>query len=518
MCSAYIADRVVWSVDSDLFDSDHYPIHIKTNCGKNRCTPSRKPLWKFKEAKWDRYAERLELLLSTIDLPTTTNSQGISDLIFTLNFAIYQAADQNIPKSTGKYKNKEVRWWNDKCEQASKAAKHAFNVFIKASLSSTQNHQIVNLKIEFKRLRAKARLTFKTSKSEAWKYFVTSLNRNAPNKKIWNSIKSIDGSKYSQFTQFLTNDQGETESTAGGMANILADTFAANSSNENFSPEFLRHKKTMEDNFTRTDDCDNETGINAPLTIQELKIAISSSKNSSPGPDGIPAILIKYFSESLLKFLLKLYNLIWKSKVFPVSWKLATIIPIKKLGKDSTKPTSYRPIALTCNLCKILEKIVNRRLRWVWEQNNWLSPAQNGFRQFRSTTDHLVQLESNICNAFSNNLHVIAVAMDIEKAYVMIWKKRIITISEEKGITGRVIDYIGNFLKDKSIQVRVNNTLSQIIKTENGVPQGSVMSVTLFLIAINDILAPLRPPVKGLLFADDLTIFCSGKIRYLQPT
>ena len=190
LCSAYIADRVVCSVDSDLFDSDHYPIHIKMNRGENPCTSSSKPLWKFKEAKWDRYAERLELLLSTIDIPTTTNSQGYSDLIYTLNSAIYQAADENIPKSTGKYRNKEVRWWNDKCEQASKAAKHAFNAFKKASLSSTQSHQIVNLKIEFKKLRAKARLTFKTSKSEAWKKFVTSLNRNAPNQKIWNSIKA----------------------------------------------------------------------------------------------------------------------------------------------------------------------------------------------------------------------------------------------------------------------------------------------------------------------------------------
>ena len=132
----------------------------------------------------------------------------------------------------------------------------------------------------------------------------------------------------------------------------------------------------MEENFTRTDDCDNETGINAPLTMQELKIAVSSSKNPSPGPDGIPAILIKYFSESSLKFLLKLYNLIWKSKVFPVAWKLATIIPIKKPGKDSTKPTNYRPIALTCNLCKILEKIVNRRLRWVWEQTTGSHPPK----------------------------------------------------------------------------------------------------------------------------------------------
>ena len=46
---------------------------------------------------------------------------------------------------------------------------------------------------------------------------------------------------------------------------------------------------------------------------------------------------------------------------------------------------------------------------------------------------------------------------------------------------------------------------------ENGVPQGSVLSVTLFLVAINDILCCTNNNVKGLLYADDLVIFCSGK-------
>ena len=59
--------------------------------------------------------------------------------------------------------------------------------------------------------------------------------------------------------------------------------------------------------------------------------------------------------------------------------------------------------------------------------------------------------------------------------------------------------------------VRANNTLSPPKILENGVPQGSVLSVSLFLIAINDIFYFITNPVMGLLFADDLTLVCKGK-------
>ena len=66
-----------------------------------------------------------------------------------------------------------------------------------------------------------------------------------------------------------------------------------------------------------------------------------------------------------------------------------------------------------------------------------------------------------------------------------------------------------NFLRDRTITTRVNNTLSKKKTLEEGLPQGSALSCTLFLIFINAFAENLH--VYNALFADDLVIWTSGK-------
>lgn len=67
--------------------------------------------------------------------------------------------------------------------------------------------------------------------------------------------------------------------------------------------------------------------------------------------------------------------------------------------------------------------------------------------------------------------------------------------------------YTTNFLKERQFQVKVSHTLSKTFNQENGIPQGSSLAVTLFLLAINDIVKTIKVPVKANLFADDFNIF-----------
>lgn len=124
---------------------------------------------------------------------------------------------------------------------------------------------------------------------------------------------------------------------------------------------------------------------------------------------------------------------------------------------------------------------------------------------------HLISVDSQIQEAFMNNQHVIAVSLDIEKAYDMVWKRRILKILQIIGIKGNMYDFIKNFSLDRKLQVRINGQLSDIKQIENGVPQGSVLSVTLFLLSINDIDKGVQPPVIIRKYADDITVLCKGK-------
>ena len=195
----------------------------------------------------------------------------------------------------------------------------------------------------------------------------------------------------------------------------------------------------------------------------------------------------------------------WETGKFPESWEQATVIPIPKPGKDHTEPNNYRPIALTSCLCKTLERMINVRLVWYLESNNLISPVQSGFRSERSTNDNLVRLETFIRDAFVAKEHVVAVFFDLEKAYDTTWRYGILRDLHDLGIRGGLATFIESFLADRWIQVRDGSTLSEQFDQAQGVPQGSILSTTLFNIKINSIMDCLDPKTDGSLYVDD---FC----------
>ena len=78
------------------------------------------------------------------------------------------------------------------------------------------------------------------------------------------------------------------------------------------------------------------------------------------------------------------------------------------------------------------------------------------------------------------------------------------------GMKRKMIRFVKSFLSERYIRVRVGNELSNPYLQEEGIPQGSVLSVTCFAVAINSILEKVAPPVRGSLFVDDLALYCTG--------
>ena len=64
-------------------------------------------------------------------------------------------------------------------------------------------------------------------------------------------------------------------------------------------------------------------------------------------------------------------------------------------------------------------------------------------------------------------------------------------------------------IANREFRVRIGSEYSNIFSQENGVPQGSVISPTLFMILINDLLSKISPHVKYALYADDIVLWCN---------
>ena len=137
--------------------------------------------------------------------------------------------------------------------------------------------------------------------------------------------------------------------------------------------------------------------LHSPFSSIELSTAISQlSTSTSSGPDQITYPLLSHLSQSALNFLLYIFNLSWSTHTFPSAWKQSTIIPIRKPGKPSNSPSSYRPISLTSCTSKLFERMVLGRLTYFLEQQDILSPVQAGFRPGRSTVDQVLLLVQSL--------------------------------------------------------------------------------------------------------------------------
>ena len=149
--------------------------------------------------------------------------------------------------------------------------------------------------------------------------------------------------------------------------------------------------------------------------------------------------------------------------------------------------------------------MVNKRLVWYLEKNGFLVKQQCGYRSNRSTIDHLVGLETFICDAFIQNQHLVAVFFDLEKAYDTTWKHGIQQDLYDMGLRGNLPIFISIFLTDRTFQVHLGTILSDVFH-QKGVPQGTNLSTTLFNVKINDIVKQVDPGVECSLYVDDFVI------------
>ena len=132
--------------------------------------------------------------------------------------------------------------------------------------------------------------------------------------------------------------------------------------------------------------------------------------------------MFKHMSDTSLQVLLNLYNSIWNPGVLPPSWSHSLVVPIPKPSKPSYLPSPYRPISLKSNAYKLMEKMIVRRLKWYLEYNKFLNTSQSGFRERRRTTDHILRLHDAVQTSLANKHHLLAIFIDLEKAYDMVNK------------------------------------------------------------------------------------------------
>ncbi|VDI46730.1 Hypothetical predicted protein [Mytilus galloprovincialis] len=151
-----------------------------------------------------------------------------------------------------------------------------------------------------------------------------------------------------------------------------------------------------------------------PKEINKLLKNLNTSK--SPGPDQVHPKVLYELADIIDIPLCIIFNSSFSSGIVPEGWKIGQITALFKKG-DKKLASNYRPVSLTSIICKIMEKLIRKRIVDHMNKYGLFSDRQFGFIGGRSTGLQLLKVLDHWTEILDNGGSIDAIYTDFIKAF-----------------------------------------------------------------------------------------------------
>ena len=252
----------------------------------------------------------------------------------------------------------------------------------------------------------------------------------------------------------------------------------------------------------------NRLNSENPLTktleyFQMIKI-IQNFRNKAPGKTGINKMILTKLPRVALERLNDMINILLSMGYFIVVYKNGLMVLTPKEGKDNREAINFCPITLLEIPGKVLERTLNDRFYNQLEDNNLINPNQYGFRKRYGTELAITKVYEKISLNQMMRGQCNVVCRDVSKAVNKVWPPGLKFKTLQLQLPDIFEKILCNFLDNRTAQIKMDNLSSKKFSLKSGVPQGSILSPTLYIFYTSDMPGP-RHGGTGVMFADDVT-------------